>query len=121
MVESDLGAVGLRTFFRIAEQWKLTNDEQLSLLGLKDLSTLAALKSGATFEVSRETLERISYVLGIFKAINTLLPVPERADGWIRARNVAPLFGGAAPIDRMAAGHVTDLYAVRQYLDCLLA
>jgi len=120
MVEPDLGAAGLRTFFRIAERWKLTDDEQLKLLGLQDLSSLVALRSGASTTVSRDMLERISYVLGIFKAINTLLPVPERADGWLRSANSAPIFAGAPPIGRMASGNVSDLYVVRQHLDCLL-
>jgi hypothetical protein len=120
MVDADMVAAGLRTFFRITARWKLTDEEQLGLLGLRALSTLVALKAGAPPPLSRDMLERVSYVLGIFKAINTLLPVPERADGWIRAPNAAPVFGGAAPIARMAAGSVSDLYVVRQHLDCQL-
>ncbi len=119
MVDADLAA-GLRTFFRIAERWELTDDEQLGLLGLQDISSLVALRSGIAPPVPRDMLERISYVLGIFKAINTLLPVPERADGWIRASNTAPLFAGRAPIARMASGNFSDLYVVRQYLDSQL-
>jgi hypothetical protein len=121
MVDVDAGAAGLRTFFRIAERWKLTDNEQSSLLGLHDLSDLAELKSCARSAVSPDMLERISFVLGIFKAINTLLPVPQRADGWIRAANITPLFAGAPPIARMASGSLSDLRSVRQHLDCQLA
>jgi hypothetical protein len=120
MVDADMAAAGLRTFFRIAKRWKLTDDEQTALLGLQDESFLVALRSGTSPDISRDMLERISYVLGIFKAINTLLPVPERADGWLRSANSSPIFGGAPPIARMASGNVSDLYVVRQHLECQL-
>jgi hypothetical protein len=67
--------------------------------------------------VSRDVLERISYVLGIYKALQILFPDAERADAWISSPNAAPLFGGHSALDRMLAGNVSDLYAVRQYLD----
>jgi hypothetical protein len=62
-------------------------------------------------------LERISYVLGIYKALQILLPDPARADAWVRASNGAPLFAGRSALERMLAGNVSDLYAVRSYLD----
>ena len=62
-------------------------------------------------------LERISYVLGIYKALQILLPETERADAWVTTPNAAPLFGGDSALTRMLGGNVGDLYAVRQYLD----
>ena len=67
--------------------------------------------------VGRDTLERISYVLGIFQAINTLLPDKQIAADWVRRPNDAPVFGGASALDRMMAGNVSDLFVVRQYLN----
>jgi hypothetical protein len=117
MVDADMADAGLRTFFRIAERWKLTDDEQLKLLGLQDLSSLVALRSGASTAVSRDMLERISYILGIFRAINILLPRPDRADGWVTARNSSQVFGGGRPVDLMASGKMDDLRQVRRYLE----
>lgn len=114
---NDLGGAALRTFFNLAKAWKLSEDEQMKLLGLGSRSTLHAWKSGRVTKISRDTLERISYLLGIFKAINILLPDPDRADAWMRAPNKAPLFGGRSALDRMTSGNVADLYVVRQYLD----
>lgn len=112
-----LGDPALRTFFKLAKAWKLSEHEQMKLLGLSSRSTLQAWKGGRVSKVSRDTLERISYLLGIFKAINILLPDTRRADEWLRLPNKAPLFGGRSALDRMTTGNIGDLYVVRQYLD----
>ena len=109
--------VALRAFFKIAELWRLDQKEQLALLGLTDPLQLAQWAEGKGPNLLRDTLERISYVLGIFKAINVLLPVPEHANAWVRKPNNAPIFGGKSALDRMTAGNVSDIYVVRQYLD----
>ena len=64
---------------------------------------------------SFDLASRISYVLGIFKSLEILYQRPELADQWIRRPNAA--FGGQSAMDRMRAGHVVDLAAVRDYLD----
>ena len=114
---ADLGGAALRTFFNLAKAWDLSEQEQIKLLGLSSRSTLHAWKSGRVSKISRDTLERVSYLLGIFKAINILLPDPKRADEWMRLPNKAPLFGGRSALDRMTTGNIGDLYVVRQYLD----
>ena len=62
-------------------------------------------------------IERISYLLGIFKALELLFPDPTRADAWIRRANDAAPFGGRSALDRMLSGNVSDLFVVRSYLD----
>lgn len=116
----DLGGAALRTFFSLAKAWKLSEEEQMKLLGLANRSTLQAWKVGRVARIGRDTNERLSYLLGIFKAINILLPDPARADAWMRTPNSAPLFGGRSALDRMLSGNVSDLYVVRQYLDSQL-
>jgi hypothetical protein len=111
-----LSGPALRTFFRIAEQWALTNDEQMRLLGA-ERSTFFKYKRDRDGLLSRDTLERISYILGIYKALHILLPNDQAADTWVRRPNTAPLFGGNSALDRMLSGQVSDLYVVRQYLD----
>lgn len=111
------GAAALRTFFRIAEAWQLDNADQLALLGLRSRTTLAAWRKGGEVSLSPDTLERLSYLFGIYKALQMLLPSPEAADAWIRKPNAGPLFNGASALDRLRAGKVADLYLVRQYLD----
>jgi hypothetical protein len=59
-------------------------------------------------------------VLGIYKALQLLLPDPARADEWVRRPNDAVPFGGRSALERMLAGQVVDLWVVRQYLDAQL-
>jgi hypothetical protein len=114
----DLSAAGLRTFFNIARDWALSSDEQMVLLGAPGRSTFFKWKSAPeTADLKRDTLERLSYVLGIYKALQILLPSTTAADDWVKKPNSAPLFGGKSALDRMLGGNVADLLAVRQYLD----
>ena len=107
----------LRTFFNIADAWHLSSRESMTLLGLRSRSTYHLWKSGKAGPLSPDTLERISYVLGIYKALQMLLPSDEAADAWIRKPNAAQLFGGRSALERMLSGNVADLYEVRRYLD----
>ena len=114
----DLSAAGLRAFFNIARDWNLNTDEQMVLLGAPGRSTFFKWKSAPeTADLKRDTLERLSYLLGIYKALQVLLPAPSAADGWIKKPNDAPLFAGKSALARMLGGNVADLVAVRQYLD----
>lgn len=111
----DLTGPALRTFFNIAARWGLREVEQMKLLGLDSRSTLHAWKKGAVASIPKDALERISYVLGIYKGLHILLP--RTADEWVRKPNGAPIFGGRPALERMTSGNVADLYVVRQYVD----
>jgi len=77
-------AAALRTFFKIAERWQLSVPQQLRLLDASR-STLYAWRNGdVKAALDRGQLERLSYVFGIFKALEMLFPQPGRADAWIR-------------------------------------
>jgi hypothetical protein len=82
-----MAAAGLRTFFRIASQWQLSVEEQVTLLGSPSRSTYFKWKKEGADSLSRDTLERLSYVLGIWKALQVLLPEEAAADAWIRKAN----------------------------------
>lgn len=112
-----LSGPGLRAFFRIAELWGLSVDEQMALLGVTARSTFFKWKKDPNTVLPKDTLERISYILGIYKALQILLPDEKAADDWVKRPNAAPLFGGRSAIERMLSGQVADLYVVRQYLD----
>jgi uncharacterized protein (DUF2384 family) len=111
------GAAALRAFARIADLWHLSIAEQLTLLGLSSRSTYFKWRKEREARLPRDTLERISYILGIYKALQELLPDTRAADEWVRRPNEATVFGGKSALDRMLSGNVSDLYIVRQYLD----
>jgi hypothetical protein len=112
-----LGGPGLRAFANIAEAWGLTVAEQLQLLGIASRSTFFKWRRETSPRLPRDTLERLSYLLGIYKSLQILLPDPKAADEWVRRPNSAGLFGGRSALDRMLSGQVADLYVVREYLD----
>jgi len=112
-----LSGPALRTFFRIAEGWGLSVEEQMKLLGLTNRATLYNWRKDKEVALPKDTLERISYIFGIFKALQILLPDEKAADAWVKRPNAAALFAGKSALDRMLAGQVADLYVVRQYLD----
>jgi len=111
------GGAGLRAFNNIAEHWDLSVAEQLRLLGIASRSTYFKWRREHAPRLPQDTLERLSYLLGIYKALQILLPDTRAADEWVRRPNSAPPFGGRSALDRMLSGQVADLYVVRQYLD----
>ena len=116
--ERHLAGAALRAFFRIAALWKLDTSQERTLLGNPPASTYFKWKKDPqAANLSRDVLERISYVLGIFKALEILFPDPARADAWLTRPNDAPMFGGHSALERMLGGNVSDLFVVRQYLD----
>jgi hypothetical protein len=92
-------AAALRTFWRVAR------------------TTLYQWKQGKVGPLDRHVLERLSYLFGIYAALQVLLPVPERAKQWVRKPNSAAFLGGQSALERMLGGQVADLFVVRQYLD----
>ena len=112
-----LSGPALRTFFRIADLWSLSVEEQMTLLGLTARSTFFKWKKDPNPVLPKDTLERISYILGVYKAIQILLPDEKAADEWVRRPNAALPFGGRSALERMLSGQVADLFVVRQYLD----
>ena len=113
-----ISAAGLKAFFNIADHWQLKNEQEIILLGQPSRSLYFKWKKNPeSASLGKDTLERISYLLGIYKALQILLPDPVAADQWVSKPNAAPLFGGQSALERMLSGNVGDLFVVRQYLD----
>lgn len=116
--DASLSNSALHTFFNIMAAWKLNTEQSMKLLGLDNRSTLFKWKKDpASARLNPDKLERLSYIFGIYKALQLLLPKAESADTWIYRPNSASPFNGKPAIDRMLSGQVADLYVVRQYLD----
>lgn len=116
-VRERLSGPGLRTFFNIAREWGLSVESQRVLLGGAPPSTYHKWKSGAVGTLSYDQLERISLVLGIYKALKLLFADDASGVRWLRAVNTDLPFAGGSPLERMLRGSIDDLYAVRRYLD----
>lgn len=106
--------VELQAFFRMAERWNLSTDQQITLLGSPPRSTFFKWKKeGGT--VPPDTVERLSHLLSIWKALQILFTSDQASDVWIHAPN--DFFSGDSALDVMLGGKVIDIYTVRRYLD----
>ena len=114
--DADKAAAGLTAFFSIAAEWELDNEQQRVLLGSPGRSTFFKWKKQLRGQLSRDTLDRISYLLGIYKALHILFD-DSAAREWLRNANDAPLFGGRSPLDFMLGGSLVALADLRRYLD----
>jgi hypothetical protein len=112
-----LAAAGLRGFFGIAAQWGLNEKDCMVLLGEPSRATYYNWKKGEAGKLSKDTIDRLSYIVGIHKALRILVPNEEIAHAWIKNANDAPLFAGQAPLALMLSGSLVDLFRVRSYLD----
>ena len=112
---STLAGPAIRTFENIADRWRLKPAERMALLGNIPQSTYYRLRRAPdNTTLTSDTLERISHVLGIYKALHVLFPSDEYADRWISEPNLE--FDSATAKHKMLAGF-TELVDVRRYLD----
>lgn len=128
-----LSPAAIKGLLRVAERWKLKDDDTRALLGgissgsfytLKSIPT-AATRAGLktrrhTTHPSRaldqDQLTRVSLLIGIYKALNILFS-QELADAWITLPNTNGMFGGEAPLEYMKKGGIPAFVRVRQLLD----
>ncbi len=114
---SEQAGAALRTFFRIATAWRLSHANAETLLGVSHPTYMRWRANPNNARLGPNTLERLSYLFGIYKNLQVLLPDPEAADQWVHRPNSALLFQGQTPMQRMLGGQVADLYQVRRHLD----
>ena len=102
-------------FFAIIDKWQLPIERAGELLGGMPRSTVYKLKSAAG-TLRQDELTRISYIVGIYKALHILLP-DELADRWMQQPNDNLLFRGQSPIEYVIRAGIPGLQQVRSLLD----
>ena len=112
---SEVTRVALKAFFNLAEVWGLNRDQSLTLLGGPSERTYYRWRDSNVSALSKDTLERISLLLGIYKAAHILLPIKARADDYLNRPNTA--FGGESALEVMLKGRMDHLYQVRRHMD----
>lgn len=105
----------LKVFFNITRSWGLKAQEERILLGEPATSTFYKWRNGDGTALSRDTLERISYIMGIYKALRLLFPTEEQANAW--PQKPSRDFGDETAISVMLKGSITNLAYIRRYLD----
>lgn len=102
-------------FFAIMDKWQIPIERAGELLGGMPRSTVYKLKSAAC-TLRQDELTRISYIVGIYKALHILLP-DDLADCWVTQPNDNPLFRGQAPVDYIVRSGIPGLQQVRSLVD----
>ena len=106
----------LRAFFNIMEKWKVRDETARKLLGGVSNGGFYAFKKGGDRTLNEDKLRRISYLVGIFKALNIIYS-EELADKWMQLPNKNRIFGGMTPNDYLIHGGLPAFATVRKLLD----
>lgn len=111
-----LSPASITGFLEIMRHWQLRDDDARALLGGMAASSFYELKKQPDRVLEEDRLRRISYLVGIFKALNILYG-EALADRWISLPNSNRIFGGRAPLDYLLRGGLPAFATVRRLLD----
>lgn len=108
----------------VHERWALTQADRMNLLGGIPRRTLTRYESEAavnrSVNLSRDTLERLSVLLGIHKALALVAPTGQEYAMFNRRTfgEAGALFGGKSIRDFLLSdGSMQSLYVARRYLN----
>jgi hypothetical protein len=111
-----LSPAAVKAFFNIMDRWSVRDEDARALLGGMTNGPFYELKKRRDKVLDTDRLTRISYLVGIFKALNILYS-EALADAWVSLPNSNRLFGGGRPLDFMCRGALPAMQAVRRLLD----
>ena len=112
-----LSPSALKAFFNIVDHWRVRDEDARRLLGGVTNGPYYQMKKNPEGRVlDADKLLRVSYLIGIFKALNILHGRP-LADEWVRLPNANRIFVGSTPLAYMIKGGVPAMQTVRRLLD----
>lgn len=111
-----LGPSAVKAFLRIMQRWKVRDEDARLLIGGMSNGAWYELKKNPDRVLDADRMLRISYLVGIFKALH-ILHGPALADSWIRLPNTNAIFRGRSPLDLMLAHGLPAFQIVRRLLD----
>jgi hypothetical protein len=111
-----LSPPGLKAFFSIMARWKVRDEDARALLGGITNGPFYELKRKPDRLLDTDRLTRVSYLVGIFKALH-ILHGAALADAWVQLANSNPIFGGETPLAYMMRGGLPAMQTVRRLLD----
>lgn len=111
-----LSTPALKAFFNIMTRWKIRDEDARALLGGVSNGPYYDMKRDPGRILDTDRLTRISYLIGIFKALR-ILHSPGLADEWVQLPNSNAIFNGQTPLAYMIRGGLPGLQTVRRLLD----
>lgn len=118
--ERQTAQVALKGFRRITSEWECTEKERRALLGGALPEEFENDEGVPKAPLPAEALQRISLILGIYKALQELYPTHERANRRIRLATSEPPFKGMSAMAFMTQGNLKYLAETRRYFDAKL-
>ena len=94
----------------------MRDEDARALLGGISNGQFYEMKKKPERTLDADTLTRISYLVGIFKALN-ILHSEALADAWMQRPNANRIFGGQTPLAYMMKGGLPAMQIVRRLLD----
>jgi hypothetical protein len=111
-----LSASAIKAFLNIMTRWKVRDEDARTLLGGISNGQFYEMKKNPQRTLDADALTRISYLVGIFKALNILYS-QALADAWVQRPNANPIFAGQTALAYMIKGGLPAMQAVRRLLD----
>jgi hypothetical protein len=111
-----LSPPAMKAFFSVMERWRVRDEDARGLLGGVSNGPFYEMKRKPDRLLDTDRLARISYLIGIFKALQ-ILHGRKLADEWVRLPNRNPIFKGQTPLEYMIRGGLTGMQSVRRLLD----
>ncbi|WP_119392840.1 antitoxin Xre-like helix-turn-helix domain-containing protein [Taklimakanibacter lacteus] len=111
-----LSPSAVRAFFNIMNRWGVRDEDARMLLGGISNGPFYEMKKKSERVLDIDRLQRVSYLVGIFKALNVLYS-EKLADAWIQLPNSNRIFGGQTPLAYMIRGGLPAMQIVRRLLD----
>ena len=111
-----LSPAAIRTFFNIVDRWQVRDEDARALLGGVSNGPYYAMKRDPERTLDTDRLQRVSYLVGIFKALNILYS-EKLADAWVQLPNTNRIFGSRTPLAYMIKGGLPAMQVVRRLLD----
>ena len=110
-------AVAWKSLQKLVERFQLSEAEATCLMGNMPRSSYHKGISTHQGRLTRDQLERISYLLGIYKALRILFTDSAQALSWIDRPNDLPPFHRMTPRAYLLEGSLIRLAEVRRFLD----
>jgi uncharacterized protein (DUF2384 family) len=111
-----LSRSALKAFFNIMDKWRVRDEDARALLGGISNGPFYEMKKDPDKVLEADKLSRVSYLVGIFKALNILYS-EKLADDWVQLPNANRIFGGQTPLAFMIRGGIGGMEIVRRLLD----
>ena len=111
-----LSPAAIRTFFNIVYRWHVRDEDARQLLVGMSNGPYYTMKRNPERALDTDRLQRVSYLIGIFKALNILYS-EKLADAWMQLPNSNRIFGGQTPLAYVIKGGLPAMQTVRRLLD----